>query len=190
MPFHSETDPRYDDVAIICNEEGKLIVDPEREYSPLVKAMGGSVIEISATSPNHINAMDMSRDYGETDPIIEKSQFLQSLCEQIVAGHKFQKGQQSIIDRCTENVYRYYKQGNYMGTPPTLQDFREELLKQPEPEAHSLALEIELFTRGSLNTFAKQTNVDTSNRLMDAINAQLAKERLQRKIRCFLSVDL
>ena len=53
MPFHSETDPRYDDVAIICNEEGKLIVDPEREYSPLVKAMGGSVIEISATSPNH-----------------------------------------------------------------------------------------------------------------------------------------
>lgn len=143
-----------------------LIVDPEREYSPLVKAMGGSVIEISATSPNHINAMDMSRDYGETDPIIEKSQFLQSLCEQIVAGHKFQKGQQSIIDRCTENVYRYYKQGNYMGTPPTLQDFREELLKQPEPEAHSLALELELFTRGSLNTFAKQTNVDTSNRLI------------------------
>jgi hypothetical protein len=25
MPFHSETDPRYDDVAIICNEEGKLM---------------------------------------------------------------------------------------------------------------------------------------------------------------------
>ena len=143
-----------------------IVVDPEREYAPLIKALGGSVIEISATSPNHINAMDMSRDYGETDPIIEKSQFLQSLCEQIIAGHKFSKGQQSIIDRCTENVYRYYKQGNYMGTPPTLQDFRDELLKQPEPEAHSLALELELFTRGSLNTFAKQTNVDTSNRLI------------------------
>ena len=53
-----------------------------------------------------------------------------------------------------------------MGTPPTLQDVSEELLKQPEPEAHSLALELELFTRGSLNTFAKQTNVDTSNRLI------------------------
>ena len=143
-----------------------IVVDPEREYAPLVNALGGSVIEISATSANHINAMDMSREYGETDPIIEKSQFLQSLCEQIIAGHRFQKGQQSIIDRCTENVYRYYQQGNYMGTPPTLQDFRDELLKQPEPEAHSLALELELFTRGSLNTFAKQTNVDTSNRLI------------------------
>ena len=143
-----------------------IIIDPEREYAPLIRALGGTVIEISATSPNHINAMDMSKDYGETDPIIEKSQFLQSLCEQIIAGHRFQKGQQSIIDRCTENVYRFYQQGNYQGMPPTLADFREELLKQPEPEAKSLALELELFTRGSLNTFAKQTNVDTSNHLV------------------------
>ena len=151
---------------VLAGEADIIIIDPEREYAPLIKAMGGTVIEISATSPNHINAMDMSKDYGETDPIIEKSQFLQSLCEQIIAGHHFQKGQQSIIDRCTENVYRFYQQGNYQGTPPTLADFREELLKQPEPEAKSLALELELFTRGSLNTFAKQTNVDTSNRLI------------------------
>ena len=151
---------------VLSTDADVIIIDPEREYAPLVKAMGGEVIEISATSPNHINAMDMGRDYGEVDPIIEKSQFLQSLCEQIISGHKFSKGQQSIIDRCTENVYRFYKQGNYMGTPPTLQDFREELLRQPEPEAHSLALELELFTRGSLNTFAKQTNVNTDNRLI------------------------
>lgn len=151
---------------VMSTDADVIIIDPEREYSPLVKAMGGEVIEISATSPNHINAMDMTRDYGEVDPIIEKSQFLQSLCEQIISGHKFSKGQQSIIDRCTENVYRFYKQGNYMGTPPTLQDFRNELLRQPEPEAHSLALELELFTRGSLNTFAKQTNVNTDNRLI------------------------
>ena len=25
MPFHSEHDPRYDDLAVICNEEGKLM---------------------------------------------------------------------------------------------------------------------------------------------------------------------
>ena len=136
------------------------------DYAPLVRALGGEVIEISATSQNHINAMDMTKEYGEINPIIEKSQFLQSLCEQIIAGHTFTKGQQSIIDRCTESVYRYYLQGDYQGVPPTLQDFREELLKQPEPEAHALALELELFTKGSLNTFAQQTNVDTDNRLI------------------------
>lgn len=151
---------------MLSSDADIIVLDPEREYAPLVRAMGGEVIEISATSPNHINAMDMSKDYGEVDPIIEKSQFIQSLCEQIISGHHFAKGQQSIIDRCTENVYRYYKQGNYMGTPPTLSDFRDELLRQTEPEAHSLALELKLFTRGSLNTFSKQTNVNTANRLV------------------------
>ena len=143
-----------------------IIIDPEDEYSDMVRAFGGEVIEISASSPNHINAMDMTRDYGEVDPLIEKSQFMQSLCEQIIAGHHFSKGQQSIIDRCTENVYRYYRQGDYKGEPPTLMDFRDELLKQPEPEAQSLALELELFTKGSLNTFAKQTNVNTESPLI------------------------
>ena len=39
-------------------------------------------------------------------------------------------------------------------------------LKQPEPEAQEIAIAIELFTNGSLNTFAKKTNVDTDNRLI------------------------
>ena len=151
---------------VLSSDADIIIIDPEREYAHLVRALGGEVIEISATSPNHINAMDMGRDYGEVDPVIEKSQFLQSLCEQIIAGHHFAKGQQSIIDRCTERVYRYYKQGDYRGEPPTLADFRDELLKRPEPEAHSLALELELFTKGTLNTFAKQSNVNTGNRLL------------------------
>ena len=40
------------------------------------------------------------------------------------------------------------------------------LLKQEEPEAKEIALSLELFTNGSLDTFAKETNVDTNNRLI------------------------
>ncbi len=138
-----------------------IIIDPEREYSPLVKAMQGEVVHISATSENHINAMDMNSDYGDgANPVILKSEFILSLCEQLIGGASLGAKQKSIIDRCTASVYRYYQQGNYQGTPPTLQDFREELLKQDEPEAKEIALAIELFTDGSLNTFAKHTNVN------------------------------
>ena len=144
-----------------------IVIDPEREYSPLVKAMQGEVVHISATSDNHINAMDMNSDYGDgANPVILKSEFILSLCEQLIGGASLGAKQKSIIDRCTAGVYRYYQQGNYMGTPPTLQDFREELLKQDEPEAQEIALAIELFTDGSLNTFAKHTNVDTHSRLI------------------------
>ena len=144
-----------------------IIIDPEREYSDLVSALGGEVIHISATSPNHINAMDMNKEYGDgANPVILKSEFIMSLCEQLIGGKTLGAKQKSIIDRCTANVYRNYQANDYQGEPPTLQDFRNELLEQPEFDAQELALAIELFTHGSLNTFAKQTNVDTDNRLI------------------------
>ena len=130
-------------------------------------AAKGEVINISATSDNHINAMDMNKDYGDgANPVILKSEFIMSLCEKLIGGTNLGAKQKSIIDRCTASVYRSYQQNDYQGHIPTLQDFRAELLQQDEPEAKELALAIELFTHGSLNTFAKQTNVDTNNRLI------------------------
>ena len=152
---------------ILAGNADIIIIDPEREYTSLVKALGGEIINISATSPNHINAMDMTKDYGDgANPVILKSEFIMSLCEQLIGDNNLGAKQKSIIDRCTASVYRAYQQNDYTGTVPTLQDFREELLKQEEPEAKEIALAIELFTNGSLNTFAKSTNVDTDNRLI------------------------
>jgi type IV secretory pathway VirB4 component len=144
-----------------------ILIDPEREYTPLVNAFGGEVIRISATSNSHINAMDMNSEYGDgANPVILKSEFILSLCEQLIGGQNLGAKQKSLIDRCTANVYKGYIQRGYTGNPPTLQDFREELLKQNEPEAKEIALAIELFTDGSLNTFAKKTNVDVDSRLI------------------------
>ena len=144
-----------------------IIVDPEREYPELVEALGGEDILISSTSDNHINAMDMNADYGDgANPVILKSEFLLSLCEHLMGSNNLGPKEKSIIDRCTSKVYRAYQQGNYQGVAPTLQDFREELLKQEEPEAKQIALSIELFADGSLNTFAKNTNVNTNSRIV------------------------
>lgn len=144
-----------------------ILLDPEREYSSLVRAMGGEVIHISATSPNHINAMDLNREYGDgANPVILKSEFVLSLCEQLIGSQNLGAKQKSIIDRCTAGIYREYQSRGYEGIPPTLQDFHRELLSQNESEAKEIALAIELFTEGSLNTFAKHTNVDTNNRLI------------------------
>ena len=156
-----------------------IVIDPEREYSSLINALGGEVIKISSTSDNHINAMDLNSEYGDgANPVILKSEFILSLCEQLIGTNNLGPKQKSIIDRCTASVYRHYQQGNYQGTPPTLQDFREELLKQNEPEAKEIALAIELFTDGSLNTFAKNTNVDTDNRLICYDILDLGKQLL------------
>ena len=156
-----------------------IIIDPENEYAPLVKTLSGEVIKISATSNNHINAMDMNSEYGDgANPVILKSEFILSLCEQLIGSGNLGPKQKSIIDRCTANVYRIFQQANYQGIPPTLQDFREELLKQPEEEAKEIALAIELFTNGSLNTFAMNTNVNTSSSLICYDILDLGKQLL------------
>lgn len=143
-----------------------IIIDPEREYSPLVRAFNGEVIDISATSNNHINPLDMNKSYAdENNPLATKAQLLMSLCEQLLSAPVGAKDK-SIIDRCCGYVYKDYIKNGYTGEPPTLKDFYNSLKEQPEEEAQDLAVSIELFVDGSQNTFAYQTNVDTSNRLI------------------------
>ena len=140
-----------------------LICDPEREYASLIEAMGGEVIRIAAGSRDHINAMDMVDGYGDSsDPIVEKSEFVLSLFEQLDAKCVGAE-ERSLIDRCTGDVYEDYQNG---GKVPTLCVLREKLLEQDEPEARNLALALELFTSGSLDAFAHETNVDVNNRMV------------------------
>ena len=114
-----------------------------------------------------INALDMDRAYGdERNPIVSKSEFVLSLFEQLIGDGMVTAKEKSILGRCTEQVYLPYIRNGYKGTPPTLQDFYRLLQMQPEPEAQGLALSSELFITGTLNTFARHTNVDTQARII------------------------
>jgi type IV secretory pathway VirB4 component len=156
-----------------------LIIDPESEFPPLVSALGGEVVKISATSHNHINALDMEAGYGDGgNPVVLKSEFILSLCEQLMGAGKLGAKEKSVIDRCAVKAYRPYMKKGYKGEPPTLKEFHAELLKQPEPEARDVALAIELFTNGSLNTFAQQTNVDTNSRIISYDIRDLGRQLL------------
>ena len=146
----------------LSTKDDIVILDPEGEYSPLVKALGGSVIRFAVGGTDWLNAMDMENGYGEGSPVAFKSQFIMSLLKQVdpegIGPH-----QKSIIDRCVAQVCKEKKQTNIVATLCTV---REKLLEQPEPEAQDIALTMELYTSGSLDIFAHETNVDTKNRII------------------------
>lgn len=149
----------------LSTDDDILVVDPEREYEPLIRSLNGEVIRFAPDSKNHINALDMSREYGEGDnPITLKSSFVMSLYESVNSG-SVEGAANSIVDRCVKNVYQEYIK-SYTGEPPTLKELRRELLRQEEPLAKEIALALELFTEGSLNVFSYQTNVDMKNRIV------------------------
>ena len=151
----------------LSTEDDIIVIDPESEYRPLIEGLGGEVINISATSPNHINAMDMEQGYGDGEnPVVLKSEFLLSLCEQLMGDRLLSAKEKSIIDRCTASVYHELIASGGKARQPVLSDWRNELKRQPEREAAELALASELFVEGSLNMFAHETNVDIANRII------------------------
>lgn len=157
----------------LSTEDDILLCDPEGEYSALIKALGGEVVSISASSRDHINAMDMTEGYGDgVNPVVDKSEFILSLFEQLDKKGLGPK-EKSIIDRCTALVYEDYHKTE---KTPTLMTLREKLLEQPEKEAKELALSLELFTNGSLNVFAHETNVDTNSRIISYDIYKLGKQ--------------
>ena len=148
---------------MLTTKDDIIICDPEGEYAAIAQLLGddASVIRVSAGGKDRLNAMYMVDGYGENNPIVVKSQFIMSLIEQIDKGgvgpqHK------SIIDRCTEMVYRETKQS---GSVATLSKLRDKLLEQQEDIARDIALSLELYTEGSLDIFGKESTVDLDKRV-------------------------
>lgn len=172
-------------INVILNTDDDIyIVDPEREYQPLAKLLGGEVIKIAAGGKTYLNPLDMDINYGndddtKTDPISMKCDFIGGLCETMQGdGMGLNSTQKSIIDRCVRILYQPYLEHMRelqkldrnktcdTTASPTLKDFYEMLLSQPEYEAQSLALSLERFCIGSLDTFAHHTNVSRTNRFI------------------------
>ncbi len=151
----------------INTDDDIIIIDAEREYGELTRALGGEIIELSPGSPHRIDPMAMRDSYdAEENPIAMKSELITTLLEQQMGSGVLTASHKSIIDRCTTNVFRPYLKDRENVSAPTLSDWRKEVLRQTDPEARDLALASEILTEGSLNIFAQHSNVDMNNRII------------------------
>lgn len=169
---------------LLGTQDDLYIIDPEGEYTPLANAFGGQVIKIALGSDTHINPLDMDVQYaGEAeDPVAMKCDFLVSICEAIVGHGNLSPVMVNLIHRCGRRIYKPYyehmrevvKHKDVNGrrvtcdrqAMPTLVDFYQELVAQPDPNAQLLASALEMYCIGNYDLFAKQTNVDTEKRLV------------------------
>lgn len=145
-----------------------VIIDPEREYTSLAKGFDGEIVHISAGSKCYINPMDCSMDYADDEePLQLKAEFILTICELLVGGKMgLTGGQRSIISRACKICYAPYFANPSKNPVPTLRNFYDVIKAQPEQEAQSLALDLELYIEGTLSVFANPTNVDTKKRLV------------------------
>lgn len=148
-----------------------VIIDPEREYSPLVAALGGEVVKLSHNSNSYINALELAFDKEEGNKnniVASKSEFILSLIEKM-KGYDLTAEEKGVIDASLRNVYKPYTKfffGKNDAASPTLMDLREELSKRNDEISETILGYLELFTTGSLNIFSKESNVDLSSRII------------------------
>jgi len=153
----------------LATKDRIIIVDPMGEYAPLVRRLGGQVLEISPDSAlkHFINPMDIQMSMADEESSLSmKADFLLSLCELILGGKDgLQPVEKTVIDRCVRLVYRDIVMGE-SDKMPLLEDLYLLLCDQPEPEAKRIATALELYCTGSLNLFNNHTNVSLDKRVV------------------------
>ncbi len=153
-----------------------IVIDPEREYRAIGEAFGAAFVDVSASSDQCINPMDLEIDsQSGTDPIRQKAVNILGMLDTLIGGPDgLTQHEQSVIDRCVRRCYRPSLRG-LVGevATPTLRTLAEELAREADLDdpvaasvAASVAEKLELYTEGSYSGFSNQTNVDTSNRFL------------------------
>lgn len=161
---------------LLNTRDDVYIIDPEREYGQIAKELDGTIIKMATGSDVYINPFDMNIDNADDggDPVKIKSDFILTICEIAIGGrYGLSPTQESIIERCVMELYedylKYLKQtGLTFDTEhsPTMKDFYDKLLMQPEMEAQEIALSLERYVTGAQDIFAHHTNVDINNRFV------------------------
>ena len=144
-----------------------IICDPEGEYFPLVRKLKGQRIRLAPNSKEYVNPLHIDPDCDFTsEPIVRKCQLVMSIFEQIVGVGKINAYEFSIINRCTEAVYKKFLKTRDVNDLPILEDLYKELGKQKEDAAKYLQTCLEVYVYGSLNYFNHRSNVDINNRVV------------------------
>ena len=152
---------------VLRRESGGNTADPA-DYAALVRRFHGQVIQISPSSTQYINPMDINANYSEEDnPIALKADFILSLCELVVGGKEgLQPVEKTVIDRCVHQIYNRFFNDPRPENMPLLEDLYNALLQQEEKEAHHVATALEIYVKGSLSLFNHRTNVNVNNRFV------------------------
>lgn len=145
-----------------------IIIDPEKEYQKLCKTIGGEYISFSQDGDKKLNPFELPMvSDGEEDELRMKIQSLHGLLK-IMLGGKVTPQESAVLDRAL--ILTYKEKGitpdfeTHKNPPPLMEDLYKVLQAMAESEAHSIAIRLEKFVRGSAaGIFDRQSTVDIKN---------------------------
>lgn len=147
-----------------------IIFDRAGEYRLLVEHVQGTYATFGVGHSAHMNPLGMSglerQDFGSQVAFKADAMIAQAAAAASETNTVFSEEERSIIQRCVENVFRRWREAGPDAREPILTDYYEELRRQPEPLAASIALRYERFVQGFSDFFNHETDIDLSARII------------------------
>ena len=144
-----------------------MVIDPQGEYSELIRDLGGEIVEISRDSESIINPLDlMGADFGE------KMLALMDLFKIMFGG--LSEEQKNILDKAVLDIYEdkgiiANDTHTWDKTPPILGDLLEHVRKKKRGaerdelrELITLENRLHIYTEGAFGFLNRQTQLDFS----------------------------
>ncbi|MED1469802.1 VirB4 family type IV secretion system protein [Bacillus salipaludis] len=186
------------------------IIDPENEYSHIVKILGGEVVHLSSNSATKINPLEIfSTEITDTQDFNNELEFVRDLVKQKVqrlkAFFKVLKAdltqvETSILDKTLTNLYNRFsinEDSDFKSIKsidyPILEDFYHDLgeLKQKDSERYEKIQDfyfiLESYVHGSNSLFNGHTNVNINNSLF-SFNLKSLQNEVDVQAACYFNI--
>lgn len=147
-----------------------MVIDPENEYQRLAQTFGGTIFNISLTSPHHINPFDIPlipKDESPADVLRSHMVNVSGLIKMMLG--KITSEEDALLDQAITETYASHEitplEDFSKATPPLLGDLETVLYNMKG--GRGLTERLYKFTKGSFAGFMNQpTNINVNNRLI------------------------
>ena len=172
----------------------QYIIDPDREYSELGKALGATIIKLGPSSNTYINILDIREESLEDD----QKGYLATKIEKLIGFFKLiiqdiKEEDKSLIEDAIIKTYKekeitfkdesLYKNGKFKDTKdmPILEDLYNKLNKKMKAKLFP-------FIYGSMKFFNNYTNVILDNNIIIADIYELGEENIKYGMYAFIEL--
>ena len=172
----------------------QYVIDPDREYSELGKALGATIIKLGPSSNTYINILDIREESLEDD----QKGYLATKIEKLIGFFKLiiqdiKEEDKSLIEDAIIKTYKekeitfkdesLYKNGKFKDTKdmPILEDLYNKLNKKMKAKLFP-------FIYGSMKFFNNYTNVILDNNIIIADIYELGEENIKYGMYAFIEL--
>ena len=163
---------------VLCfSKDDIVVIDPMSEYKGIAEKWNGQYINLTQSAENvfYINPFHVPDNVPDKERFIaEKAEFAYAICEQALKPTALTSRHIAVIDRAIRNMYEVYFKEYARTKPrkrgsvpcPTIRSMREYLQENEKDNdsARELIDQLEVFTDGTLDIFARQQSTSEANR--------------------------